>query len=135
MMKKQVIILLMCVFASNGYASCAYLPQGILDAWSQDRGLWERDVSFEPVMSGEYPQLSVTAFRITHLHQQTFFFEAGFRVGDEIEEVNGVDVASSEALQSLLTELPQASEIVLSIRDKESIRLLNSEVAPHLLCN
>ncbi|MFC3151120.1 hypothetical protein ACFOEK_08775 [Litoribrevibacter euphylliae] len=134
-MIRHLLMLLVLLTSGLSYAQCTYLPQGILGAWSQDRMLWEREVSFEPVMVGQYPELTLDSFRITNLAKQSFLFEAGLREGDEVTAINSVNVSQLEAFQSLMIEISTLPEIILSLRDKDSIRFLNTQIESDLLCD
>ena len=134
-MKKYVLVILSLLYTSGAFAECAYLPQGMLTAWSQDRTLWERDVSYEPVLSGNYPELEVTAFRITRLDHHNFLYESGFRLGDEITEINGFHVSDSEKLNVFLKTLTEQPQILILRNERSPIKLLNTNVMDQAQCN
>ncbi|GLQ30060.1 hypothetical protein [Litoribrevibacter albus] len=117
------------------HAQCTYLPQGILDAWSQDRSLWASEVGYEPVMTGAYPELVITSYRVTHLDTQSFLFDSGIRSGDELLAVNGVSVSNQNAFRSVVERLTDLPEIVLSLKEKEPVRFLNSVLDSTLQCS
>lgn len=127
-MKRIILLMMTLLVSTNGYSQCAYLPQGVLAAWKQDRALWEGVFGYEPVMTGNYPDLVVDSYRITHLDSESFIYEAGLRVGDEVTALNSVHVTDQSLFNALLKEAENLPELVISLRRKESVRFLNGNV-------
>jgi hypothetical protein len=133
-MKNLTLLIITLLTSVVSHASCSYLPQGIIDAWAGDRNLWTNTLAYEPVMEGTYPDLALSAFRITHLDEHSFIYEAGVRSGDQIVAVNEVPVGDLEALSLFLESVSQQQEISLAFKERETIRFLNASLNPELQC-
>jgi len=134
-MTRLFTALIISCISFNLYAQCSYLPQGVISSWQQDRPLWASELSYRPVMSGDYPDQVLTGFEVDRLDQTNFLYEVGVREGDVLISVNDVLVADIEYFSQYLRQLDQEADLILSFSNKPSLRLINTEVAPGLLCN
>jgi len=120
---------------SSGSAHCEYLPQGLLQSWSQDRNLWAEDISYIPVVEGDYPEQRITGIAINRLALSSFLFEVGLREGDVLSRLNGVALNDAESFSLLIKDVSKQSELILEFENRPALRLINSDHLSGLTCN
>ena len=117
MYRSVLIFVLGLILPLNSYAECRYLPQGLLTSWSQDRSLWDREVSYEPVIKNQV----LEGFEITHLDSQNFLYQAGLRDGQVLTHLNSVPVAETERFSDLVEGIGRLSVLELQFENRENL--------------
>lgn len=121
-------LLLVVLFSSSSMLSaaepdaitCGYMPQGLLQAWSDDRYLWQDSVDYKPVIESN----AVVAIELTRLAQDHQLTALGFNVGDRLTSVNGVSVDDSNAFALEVSQLVSKDSILLEFQNRSALRLI-----------
>jgi type II secretory pathway component PulC len=100
--------------------TCEYMPQGLLQAWSDDRYLWQDSLDYKPVIEGN----AVVAIELTRLAQDHQLTALGFNVGDRLTSVNGVSVDDSNAFALEVSQLVSKDSILLEFQNRSALRLI-----------
>jgi len=120
---------------SSETAHCEYLPQGLLQSWSEDRNLWAGDISYIPVVEGEYPEQRLTGMEINRLAPSNFLFEVGLREGDVLSRLNGVAFGDVESFTRVIKGVSLENELILEFENRPALRLINTDQFSGLTCN
>ncbi|GAA3937488.1 hypothetical protein [Litoribacillus peritrichatus] len=119
-MKKIVMSVLLCAVSAISVAECHYIPQGLIENWSENRNLWEKEVGYMPFLSGEGV---VQGLEVTHLNALNFLYEAGLRKGDILLELNSVSVSDSEAFAAEVSKIKESEVLELKFKNRTPLIL------------